>query len=291
MLKTRRGSQVWLITQPAHAELAGAMAAHWGNDAFARPGCFAASADPERLRREVVLAVSEHDNGWWEWEADPALSDDGMPQGLAEVLRDPVAGMERWRVGIPRLADRHAYASLLIGDHAYWLYAAQFDPNPPPEFIHELQRNRSTYPRELEAEARRFLADVRAMQESFRQRIQADAFWRAALEPQHRNPHARLLQTLDALSLALCSAVIAPPEGKAIGLGEDHVRFHEVPRRTWEDRVSVALKPLGDGRIVADPYPFDQAPLTVSVPARVVEPNTWWRQAPWILKQFTFLRS
>ena len=56
MLKTKRGSQVWLITQPAHAELAGMMAAHWGNEEFARPGHFAPSPDAERLRQEVVLA-------------------------------------------------------------------------------------------------------------------------------------------------------------------------------------------------------------------------------------------
>ena len=155
MLKTKRGAQVWLITQPAHAELAGKMAAHWGNEEFAVPGHFAASADPERLRREVVLAVAEHDNGWWEWEADPPLSaEDGLPQSLGEVLENPVAGMERWRLGVPRLADRHPYASLLIGDHAYWLYALQFTPDPPPEFTHHLQLGRALYSKALETEAR-----------------------------------------------------------------------------------------------------------------------------------------
>ena len=292
MLKTRRGSRVWLITQPAHAELAGMVAAHWGNQEFARPGHYAAAPDPERLRREVVLAVTEHDSGWREWEADPLLSaEDGLPQGLGEVLKDPVAGMERWRLGIPRLAERHPYASLLISDHAYWLYAAQFDPDPPPEFTHHLHRGPSLYPKELETEARRFLADVREMQEAFRRRLEEDAFWRAALEPEHRNPHARLLQILDGFSLALCSAVIAPVEGEAKGLGEDHVVFHEVPRRSWEDRVPLEVKPLGDGRIVIDPYPLDKTPLTVSVPARVAEPHTWWRQAPWTLKQFTYVRK
>ena len=137
MLKTKRGAQVWLITQPAHAELAGMMAAHWGNEEFARPGHFAPSADAERLRQEVALAVAAHDNGWWEWGADPPLAAaDGLPQGLGEVTAGPVAGMERWRLGIPRLAEQHPYASLLIGDHAYWLYAAQFDSDLPAEFIH-----------------------------------------------------------------------------------------------------------------------------------------------------------
>src|SRR5688500_3939661 len=98
--------------------------------------------NPERLRREVVLAVSEHDNGWWEWEADPVIAEDGLPSGLGEVLIDPVAGMQRWRQGIPRLAEQHPYASLLISEHAYWLYAAQFVENAPPEFVHALQRDR-----------------------------------------------------------------------------------------------------------------------------------------------------
>ncbi len=292
MLKTKRGSEVWLITQPAHAELAGTMAAHWGNEEFTRPGNFAASGDSEHLRREVVLAVAEHDNGWWEWEADPPLSaEDGLPQGLAEVLADPVAGMERWRLGIPRLAEQHPYASLLISDHAYWLYAVQFDTDPPPEFTHHLQRGRrSLYSKELEPEARRFLADVREMQGAFQRRLEEDSFWRAALEPEQRNPHARLLQTLDAFSLAMCAAAIAPLEGEAKGLGDDHVVLEDVPRRSWEDRVSLEIKPLGDGQIGIEPYPFDEAPLTVSVAARVAEANTWWRQAPRLLKEFTFVR-
>ena len=98
MLKTKQDDEWWLITQPAHAELAGQMAAHWGNDTFASPGHFATSTHPDRLKQEVLLAIAEHDNGWWEWEADPALSpDNALPQGLAEVVANPEHGMERWR--------------------------------------------------------------------------------------------------------------------------------------------------------------------------------------------------
>ena len=55
--------------------------------------------------------------------------------------------------------------------------------------------------------------------------------------------------------------------------------------------MSLEIQPLGDGRIMIDPYPFNEAPLTVSVPARVAEPHTWWQQGPRMLKQFTFLRE
>ena len=47
--------------------------------------------------------------------------------------------------------------------------------------------------------------------------------------------------------------------------------FREVPRRNWKDCVPLEIKPLGDGRIMIDLYPFNEAPLTVSVPARVAE--------------------
>ena len=231
MLKTKRGQKVWLITQPAHAELAGQMAAHWGNEDFAAPGHFTKSPDPKRLRREVVLAVAEHDNGWWEWEADPPLSaEDGLPQGLGEVLEHPAAGLDRWRLGIPRLAERHPYASLIIGDHAYWLYATQFNPDPLAEFTHILQRGQAIYQSALEKEARRFLADVRHMQEEFRIRLEKDPLWEVSLEPEHRKPHARLLQTLDALSSALCSCVIKPVEGEGNRRGPHHIYRGAAPK-------------------------------------------------------------
>ncbi len=300
MLKTRRGRQVWLITQLAHAELSGQMAAHWGAGDFACPGAFAPSPDPVRLRHEVVLAIGEHDNGWWEWEADPPLSaSDGLPQGLSELVEDPVAGMERWRLGISRLAVKHPYASLLIADHAYWLYATQFGADRRPELAHHLSRGRAFYPPALAPEAHRFLAEVRALQDEFCERLlraspgaERDAeCWHTALAPEHRNPNIRLLQTLDALSLALCSDFIAPGVGEAKGFGADHVVFHDVPRRGWDDRVSVEIEPRGDGRIRMDPYPFDETPFRVSVPVRVVQPHSWWRQAPSMLQTYTFQRD
>lgn len=292
MLKTRRGAEFWLVTQPDHAALAGLLAAHWGNAEFARPGAFAASPDEERVRREVVLAVAEHDNGWWEWEADPELSvDDGLPQGLSEVPRDPISGMQRWRLGVPRLAARHPYASLLIGDHAQWLYTAQFEAGHPAELTHPLQRGRSAYPRELEPAARRFIAEMREMQEGFRWRMAQDALWQSALEPGHRLPHARLVQILDALSLALCSDVILPAGGGASGLGRDALEFADVPRGEWGDRVTMRLRPISEGRIAVEPYPFAEPELRVAVAARVAAAGADWRAAERRLMSFTFVRA
>ena len=103
MLKTTKNGKLWMVTQPDHAEVAGYLAAHWGNDDFARPGHYAAAPDAERLRAEVIFAVAQHDNGWWEWEVTPDVSaDDGFPLDLSEVLKDQQAGMNRWRTGLRR---------------------------------------------------------------------------------------------------------------------------------------------------------------------------------------------
>ena len=80
MLKRQVGSELWCITQPDHAAVSGYLAAHWGNGEFARPGYFAPFPEAERLRAETILAIAEHDNGWWEWEADPQRDPaDGLP--------------------------------------------------------------------------------------------------------------------------------------------------------------------------------------------------------------------
>lgn len=102
----------------------GFLAAHWGNDQFAAPGDFADAHEPERPCAETVLAIAEHDNGWWEWEAIPERGDlDDLPRDLADVLKNQQKGMNRWRLGLPRFSEEHPCVSLLISFHAYRLYA------------------------------------------------------------------------------------------------------------------------------------------------------------------------
>jgi hypothetical protein len=272
MLKTLDAETVWLVDQPAHGLLAGTLAAHWGNDQFARPGSFGRGVDPERLRKEVVLAVTQHDNGWWEWEAAPQEGADGLPKGLQEVLGHPREGMDRWRLGVKRLAQEHPYASLLISDHASWLYAAQFEDDFPDELVHPIQKERRRYPAELKELVAEFRGEMAAVQAELEARLQADPFWASALK--QRLPHSRLLQILDAFSLALTSAVLGPR-----GLGRDPLVFSDVPARSWEQRVELHWTPLGDNRIALDPFPFGKVPLDVAVPARHVQQGRWWREA------------
>ena len=138
MLKTKYKDKISFITPPTPAAVSGFFAAHWGNDEFTRPGYYSDSQDPETLRAETVLGIAEHDNGWWEWEASPETDSDCLPKGLTEVLKNQQEGMNRWRIGIPRLSENHPYASLLISYHAYWLYAHSSGADKNPAFVHPL---------------------------------------------------------------------------------------------------------------------------------------------------------
>ena len=245
MLKATKNGKLWMVTQPDHAEVAGYLAAHWGNDDFARPGHYAAAPDAERLRAEVIFAVAQHDNGWWEWEATPDVSaDDGSPLDLSEVLKDQQAGMNRWRTGLRRF-EQSPLHNLLNSMHANWLYAIRVLPNPDPAFAHPLFWKGSParlYPGGLEP-ARVFMAELERMQAGWKSVLGADAATAPWIEPQHLQPHARLLQLCDGSSLALASNLIPAVEPPSKGLGDDAFELHDVPRQNWSDLVTIRVTP------------------------------------------------
>jgi hypothetical protein len=282
MLKRRVGNELWLISQPDHAAVSGYLASHWGNEEFARPGYFAPAADAERLRAETVLAIAEHDNGWWEWEADPELHpEDGLPLDLLELSQ--AQGMQRWHLGVPRFVATHPYVSLLISFHAYWLHAPRCESDLDPAFFHPLFANPAGAPpltgEEL-GRATRFVAEQREIQERLIAWLREETAWSAAVADEHLQPHVRLLQLADALSLALCFG------------GDRALLLQGIPRRSWDDCVTLEVTPHPQRRIVCRPYPFDLDPLPVSLrgrllPLPVERPlyfQSWWQSLPrqWI---------
>lgn len=299
MLKIHRQEKTYLITQPDHAQVAGYLAAHWGNEEFSPPGSFAQVKEPELLRSETVLAVAQHDNGWWEWESFPELAkEDGYPLGLREFLRHQEAGMERWRIGIPRVSAHSPYAGLIAAAHAYWLYAPIGRGSGDARFLHPLFWQSS--PEDLmqgpQTRAGEMLKELEELQEELTVRLRKDSRRSDWLSQEALFAHVRLQQICDALSLSLSEPVIPPREGEPRGLGEDAFDLQEVPRRKWEDRVKISVRPLGEGAIQLDPYPFDQDPLPVHLPARIFDspPDkacgtpTWWQAQPITFLNFEY---
>jgi hypothetical protein len=211
-----------------------------------------------------------------------------MPLGLAEVLKDQAAGMNRWRNGLSRFRSAF-YANLLISRHAYWLYALTALPDTDPAFTHPLFWKGSPeklYPGSR-AEPLKFIAELEQLQAQWIKILRTDGATAAWVEPENLKPHERLLQLCDGLSLALSSALIPARSGETKGLGADEFELRDVPRGGWRDRVTIQVTPREDGRIELDPYPFDRDPLPVQLPARIVplpaeKPqhfHTWWQSS------------
>ena len=104
------------INQTSHALMAAAFCRHWGNEAFAAPTPY----------EPVMMAIAQHDNGWYEWEEAPLLRPDGFPM---DFMHGPAADAKvaLWELGIARAAAQHPYAGLLVRRHATLLYASALE--------------------------------------------------------------------------------------------------------------------------------------------------------------------
>src|SRR5688572_23791693 len=69
MISCYDDERLLIVLHTEHSRVSGYLAAHWGNDLFARPQPYL----------PLVIAVQEHDNGWWHWELAPQLNDKGHP--------------------------------------------------------------------------------------------------------------------------------------------------------------------------------------------------------------------
>jgi hypothetical protein len=115
VIARRHNGALLLITQPDHAHLAGRVMEH----------CVPLATRP---RREAILhAAAEHDNGWAEADAAPALQPD------AHAVADFMAAPLSVRQGVwPRAVDRLAsdpWAAALVAHHAITVYG-RFRPEP-----------------------------------------------------------------------------------------------------------------------------------------------------------------
>ncbi|MBP0443730.1 DUF3891 family protein [Roseomonas sp. SSH11] len=161
-----------LIPQPAHALLSGQILAAWGGPGFAAP-------EPAA---EVILAASQHDVAWMEWESAPSLDPrTGLPHAFTAI--GPAIHAPMWARGVELArAAWGLWPALLIsrhGTHIYTRYA-----NPERESPEDRQART------------RYLEEQSALQAAWAEALGAD--------PALVNANAALVAVADALSLALC---------------------------------------------------------------------------------------
>ena len=241
MIVTRVGDRLRLVTQVAHQDQCGILAAAWGNHDFARPEPW----DP------VVQASSCHDEGWRAWERHPGVQPDGEPRGFTAMdIAEHVAIHRASSAAAGTHGDR---VEMLVGMHVAGLVmrrlgldgdAAVLDGRPGP--ARELVLERALAARALRARVGEG-AEVAAWA------------WSAY----------RILQAIDLLSLYLTWRGLAAAEQWTL---------RRVPRCAGDERgVDIAVRPGAPGNAgdppacLLDPWPFGMDDVAAPVEARVIE--------------------
>jgi hypothetical protein len=245
MLRLETEAGWWLVTHPDHARLAGAFAAHWGNERFL----------PPEPRSNVLNGIRRHDDGWVARDAAPQITRQGKPSAFSVELVGKYSAFEEIDLedylavrdrAVRLIAAEDPYAAILISMHTYSLLNDHAD--------------RSTIaPAQLPL-LDQFLERQKAFQQTLMQRIAGDA----RLPAQQTSEaaildHFRLLQAADKLSLLTCVDFRQP----------DHL-LHPLPLRAG-GHSRVQVRTAGSRHFVLDPYPFAEASLSFEFPARHVK--------------------
>jgi len=138
--------QLLLITQPDHAGLAARIMAEWRRDDF--PG--------SPLRRAILDATRDHDNGWIEPDGAPIV--DPATGRLLDFINAPETVRQGiWPRGVERLRDL-PYAAALVAEHALSVYEHYQDRPAWADFFKDMEEMRDAA---LAAAAPQTLADLR----------------------------------------------------------------------------------------------------------------------------------
>jgi hypothetical protein len=242
-------SRLLLVLQVDHSRVAGLLAAHWGNQEFARP----------RPRFAMVIAAQEHDSGWWDWEIKPSLTAQGYPPdyiGSIQALGRTV-WLDFYRHGIQRLAEQDPYAGWVVSMHGDGLLTQGMGLLPyMPDY--------TTIP-----EVQRFLDEQRAFREATLAQLRQDERYRDLLGEEQLWTNFKLMEVFDQFGQFVCNRY--PFNSTARKNGPTRTLSDvPVPVRPGEKDVTLTVDVLDETRAVVRPYPFDVDPLVISFPARLV---------------------
>lgn len=192
-----------VISQPAHAWVAGQVARSWGNEIF---GEFKPDAD-------VYIAAALHDIGYLNWEQAPNLNPQtGLPYSFLELPTE--TRLMLWRRSIQKMMRYARYPALLVSLH----------------FTHLCDNHRKfDSPKDFELE-KKFLHDQEELQRTLATSLQNDFYYGPWASDENIERNARLVSVWDWISLSLC-----------IGFEEERV-IAKVPSAAGEITLNLAVK-------------------------------------------------
>ena len=257
-------SRVLLIMQTDHSRIAGLLAAHWGNDQFARLQPYSS----------MVLAAQEHDSGWWDWEIKPSVNEQGYPSDYIGSIKHLGQGvwLDLYRRAIERIAARDLYAAYFVSMHGEALLTKGMGllPSMPDYTGDAAVQEFITQQKELRA---RWLPTLKNKQEL------ADL-----TSEKHLWTNFNLMEVFDQFAQFVCNRY--PFNSQARKTGPTHTLSGlAVPVSSELPNVTLTIEVLNETDAVVRPFPFDVNPLSLSFEGRLV-PNRPFSTQEEFLQQF-----
>ncbi|HEX5023360.1 MAG TPA: DUF3891 family protein [Candidatus Binatia bacterium] len=250
-------SRLLLILQTDHSRVAGLLAAHWGNDQFAKL----------RPYGSMVLAAQEHDSGWWDWEIKPSVNEQGYPSDYIGSIKHLGQGvwLDLYRRAIERLASRDLYAAYFVSMHGEALLTQGMGLLPSmPDY-----RNDSA--------VQSFIAEQKAPRTRWLAQLQTDAVPRELIQEPQLWTNFKLMEVFDQFAQFVCNRYPFNSQARKNG-PTNQLSNIPVPVTDGESDVTLTIDVQNEREAIVSPYPFDVSPLPVSFEGRLVPNRSYSKQ-------------
>ena len=244
-------SHVLLILQIDHSRIAGLLAAHWGNEEFAKPSPYAS----------MVLAAQEHDSGWWDWEIKPTVNHEGYPSDYIGSIKHLGQGvwLNLYRHGIERLAAQDSYAAYQVSMHGEGLLTRGMGLLPSmPDYTGD-------------AAVQEFIAEQRKLRAALLADLRKEASLQEATGDPQLWTNFKLMEVFDQFAQFVCNRYPFNSQARKNG-PTNTLADVPVPVSPGKPDVTVTVDVQNESDAIVRPFPFDVSPLNLSFEGRLV-PN------------------
>jgi hypothetical protein len=244
-------SRVLLILQTDHSRIAGVLAAHWGNDQFAKLQPYTS----------MVLAAQEHDSGWWDWEIKPSVNEQGYPSDYIGSIKHLGHGvwLDLYRRAIERIAARDLYAAYFVSMHGEALLTKGLGLLPSmPDYSGD-------------AAVQEFITEQKELRAGWLPTLKKTQQLADVTNEKHLWTNFNLMEVFDQFAQFVCNRY--PFNSQARKNGPTHTLSGiAVPVYPERPNVTLTIDVLNETEAVVRPFPFDVNPLKLSFEGRLV-PN------------------
>jgi len=253
-----------LVLQTDHSRIAGLVAAHWGNDKFARLNPYAS----------MVLAAQEHDSGWWDWEIKPTLNEQGYPSDYIGSIKHLGQGvwLDLYRRAIERLAQRDLYAAYFVSMHGEGLLTRGMGLLPSmPDYTGDTA-------------VQKFIAQQKELRAGWLPTLQKNQTLAASTTETQLWTNFNLMEVFDQFAQFVCNRYPLNSHARKNG-PTNTLSGLTVPVAADRPNETLTIDVQNETDAVVRPFPFDANPLRLSFEGRLVRNQPFSNQEEF-LKQF-----